>query len=81
MGVGPSGPGDGKAAGGDALKDIAKNMGRDTFIFRVGEDMPNIPINQIQVPESVAAAFRFQHRSEVELVKVRQWLVRRRPIG
>lgn len=69
MGVGPNGPMDGKVTGGEALKRV-KGEGRDTYIFRVGEDCPNVPINQIQVPESVASAFRLQHRSEVEVVKV-----------
>jgi hypothetical protein len=32
--------------------------------------MPNIPLNQIHLPESVAAAFKMQHRMEVEVAKV-----------
>jgi len=56
--------------GGEALKQIASGSKRDAYIFRVGDDCPNIPINQIQVPDSLAAAFRFQHRLEVEVSRV-----------
>ena len=68
-GMGGTGPGENKS-GGEALKGLAKRHGRDGFVLRVGEDCPNLPVNQIQVPDTVAAAFKFQHRSEVEIVRV-----------
>ena len=70
MGSTLSGPAAEKSAGGEALKNLAPNSGRDAYIFRVGEDNANVPISQIQVPESVASAFRFQHRLDVEVMKV-----------
>ena len=57
--------------GGEALQGVVRNKGRDGYLFRIGEDAPHIPSNQIQVPESVAAAFRFQHRLDVEVFRVR----------
>jgi len=57
-------------SGGEALRGVAKGTQRDGYVFRLGEDAPNVPGNQIQVPESVAAAFKFQHRLEVEVVRV-----------
>jgi len=70
MGSSLSGPAAEKSVGGEALKNLAPNSGRDAYIFRVGEDNTNVPISQIQVPESVASAFRFQHRLDVEVVRV-----------
>jgi len=72
MGSSLSGPAAEKSAGGEALKNLAPNTGRDAYIFRVGEDCPNVPISQIQVPETVASAFRFQHRLDVSVVRVRR---------
>lgn len=57
--------------GGEALKKVQR--GRDGFIFRVGADAPNIPLDQIHIPESIAAAFFFQHRLDVHVRKVRYW--------
>lgn len=54
-------------AGGEALKGVSRKHNRDGYIFRVGDDAPNVAIGQIQVPESVATAFKFQHRLDVEL--------------
>ena len=56
--------------GGEALRGLSKKPGRESFFCRVSEDMPNIPINQIQLPESVASSFRFQARGEVEVIRV-----------
>ena len=56
--------------GGEALQGVVRNKGRDAYLFRIGDDSPHIPSNQIQVPESVAAAFRFQHRLDVEVSRV-----------
>ena len=69
LGMSIAGPSDVKG-GGEALKQIAPGSKRDAYIFRVGDDCPNIPMNQIQVPDSLAAAFRFQHRLEVEVSRV-----------
>lgn len=63
--------GDQTKAGGEALKGVSRKFKRDGYIFRVGEDAPNLSIGQIQVPESVAAAFKFQHRLEVDIHYVR----------
>lgn len=57
---------------GEASKGVAKGSGRSGYVFRVGEDTPNVPLGQIQVPESVAVAFDFQHRQEVEISRVSQ---------
>ncbi|ORY27432.1 hypothetical protein BCR39DRAFT_538001 [Naematelia encephala] len=57
-------------AGGEAMKGVARGQGRDGYVFRLGDDHPEIPINQIQVPDSVALAFRFPHRLEIEVVKL-----------
>jgi hypothetical protein len=59
-------------AGGEALKGVSRNHNRDGYIFRVGDDAPNVAIGQIQVPESVATAFKFQHRLDIELHLVRR---------
>lgn len=67
-GMGGSGPMDGAKAGGEAIKGLSRK--RNAYIFRAGEDTPNIPMGQIHLPESVASAFRFQHRSEVEVIRV-----------
>ena len=56
--------------GGEALKGVAKGSGRDGYVFKVGEDAPQVPANQIQVPDSVASAFNLQHRREVEILRV-----------
>jgi hypothetical protein len=58
-------------SGGEALKGVRRGSGRDGYIFMVGEDAVNVPVGQIQVPESVAAAFAFQHRLEIEILRVR----------
>lgn len=67
-GMGGAGPMAIAKSGGEALRHLGK--GRDAYIFRAGEDISTIPINQIHLPESVAAAFRFQHRNEVEIIRV-----------
>lgn len=59
-------------AGGEALKGVSRKHDRDGYIFRVGDDAPNVAIGQIQVPESVATAFKFQHRLDIELYLVSQ---------
>jgi hypothetical protein len=51
--------------GGEASKGGA----RGGYVFKLGEDA-NVPLGQIQVSESVASAFTFQHRLEVEVVRV-----------
>lgn len=56
--------------GGEALKGVPRYLGRDGYVFKVGEDMPNVPVGQIQVLDSVASAFRLQHRSDVEVLRV-----------
>jgi len=68
MGGEPSQP----RLGGEALKGVLRNAGRDAYVFQVGENVVSIPISQIQVLESVAAAFKFQHRTDVEIVRVSQ---------
>ena len=57
--------------GGEALKGVSRRYERDGYIFRVGADSTDTVIGQIQVPESVATAFRFQHRMEVDIYIVR----------
>jgi len=56
--------------GGEALRGVMKNAGRDGYVFKVGENATNVPVSQIQVPESVAAAFKLQHRTDMEVVRV-----------
>lgn len=57
-------------AGGEALKGVSRKHGRDGYIFRVGDDATNVAVGQIQVPESVATAFKFQHRYDVDILLV-----------
>jgi len=57
--------------GGEALKGVSRRYERDGYIFRVGADSLDVGLGQIQVPESVATAFRFQHRMEVDIYIVR----------
>lgn len=76
LGMSIAGPSEVKG-GGEALKQIAPGSKRDAYIFRVGDDCPNIPINQIQVPDNLAAAFRFQHRLEIEVSRVRPFCIPR----
>jgi hypothetical protein len=66
----PSGDEGTPRTGGEALKGVPKYRGRDGYVFRAGEDAPNVPLNQVQVPDSVATAFRLQHRSDVEIIRV-----------
>lgn len=67
-----AGESDKARAGGEALKGVSRKHGRDGYIFRVGEDAPNVAVGQIQVPESVATAFKFQHRLDIDLFLVRR---------
>lgn len=53
-----------------ALGDVKTGKGREGYVFRLGEDSPTANIHQIQVPDSVATAFGFQNRLEVEVRKV-----------
>lgn len=53
-----------------ALEDVKTGKGREGYVFRLGEDSPTANIHQIQVPDSVATAFGFQNRLEVEVRKV-----------
>ncbi|KAK8861559.1 hypothetical protein IAR55_002381 [Kwoniella newhampshirensis] len=55
-----------------ALKDIKPGKGRDGYVFKLGEDVPSANVHQIQVPDSVATAFGFQHRLEVEVRKIQE---------
>lgn len=59
-----------KVQPGGALKGVSRKYRRDGYIFRVGEDAPNVSVGQIQLPESVAIAFNMQHRSEVDIHRV-----------
>lgn len=54
----------------DALSGVKPNTGRDGYVFRLGEDCPNVPVNQIQVPNAVATAFKMQHRQDVEICRI-----------
>jgi hypothetical protein len=58
-------------SGGEALKGVSRRYERDGYIFRVGADCVEETIGQISVPESVAAAFKFHHRLEVDIYIVR----------
>ena len=58
-----------KDTGGEALRGVKWSLGRAGFTFRIGHDA-NVPVGQIQVPESVATAFHFQHRAEVEVLQL-----------
>ncbi|WVO20164.1 vacuolar membrane-associated protein IML1 [Cryptococcus decagattii] len=53
-----------------ALGDVKTGKGREGYVFRLGEDSPTANIHQIQVPDSVATAFGFQNRLEVEVRKI-----------
>ena len=66
MGLVPA-PSD-EVKGGEALRGLKK--GHDGFVCRIGEDYLHIPTNQIHVPESVASAFEFKLRSEVDIFPV-----------
>lgn len=68
----PSGDEGAPRIGGEALKGVPKYRGRDGYVFRAGEDAPSVPLNQVQVPDSVATAFRLQHRTDVEVIRVSQ---------
>jgi hypothetical protein len=54
----------------DALEGVKPNRGRDLYIFRLSDDHPAVPMNQIQVPNTVAQAFRLQHRQDVQISRV-----------
>ena len=54
----------------EATKGVLRDSGRDGYVFMVGEDVPNVPLNQIQVPESIAASYKLQHRLEVDVFRV-----------
>ena len=58
---------------GEALKGVIRNAGRDGYIFRAGQSASNVPASQIQVPETVAVAFKLQHRTDVEVVRVSEF--------
>lgn len=53
-----------------ALEDVKTGKGREGYVFRLGEDNPTANIHQIQVPDSVATAFGFQNRLEVEVRRI-----------
>lgn len=59
-----------RSGDGDALEGVKLGKGRDGYIFRLREDMPNVPLNQIQVPNSVAQAFKLQHRQDVQIRRI-----------
>ncbi|WVQ79131.1 hypothetical protein IAT38_001226 [Cryptococcus sp. DSM 104549] len=59
-----------KAQRPPALMDVKAGKGREGYVFRLGENSPAGNVHQIQVPDSVAAAFGFQHRLEVEVRKI-----------
>lgn len=59
-----------RSGDGDAVEGVKPDKGRDGYVFQVREDMPNVPLNQIQVPNSVANAYRLQHRQDVEVIKI-----------
>lgn len=69
-GASKGGESDKARSGGEALKGVSRKHSRDGYIFRVGEDAPNVGIGQIQVPESVATAFKFQHRLDIDVFLV-----------
>ena len=56
--------------GGEALKGVSRRYERDGYIFRVGEDCQDVTQGQKQIPESVASAFHFQHRLEIDIFMV-----------
>ncbi|WRT65675.1 uncharacterized protein IL334_002620 [Kwoniella shivajii] len=53
-----------------ALNGVKPGKGREGYVFRLGEDSPTISAHQIQVPDSVATAFGFQQRLEVEVRRI-----------
>jgi hypothetical protein len=61
---------EGVKSGGEALKGVPRYLGHDGYVFRAGDDAASVPLNQIQVPDSVATAFRLQHRLDVEVIRV-----------
>lgn len=61
---------DERSGEGDALEGVKPGKGRDGYIFRLREDMTNVPLNQIQVPNSVAQAFKLQHRQDVQVRRI-----------
>lgn len=54
----------------DATEGVKPGKGRDGYIFRLGEDVPSVPTNQIQVPNAIANAFKLQHRQDVEVIRI-----------
>ncbi|ODN76686.1 vacuolar membrane-associated protein IML1 [Cryptococcus amylolentus CBS 6039] len=59
-----------KVKGSPAIEGVKPGKGREGYVFRLGDDSPNTNIHQIQVPDSVASAFGFQNRLEVEVRRV-----------
>ncbi|WWC60281.1 uncharacterized protein I303_102850 [Kwoniella dejecticola CBS 10117] len=53
-----------------AMNGVKMGKGRNGYVFRLGDDMPSASAHQIQVPDSVATAFGFQQRLEVEVRRV-----------
>lgn len=67
---GPNPISDERPGDGEALEGVKPGKGREGYIFRLREDMPNVPLNQIQVPNSVAQAFKLQHRQDIEIRRI-----------
>ncbi|WWC68656.1 uncharacterized protein I206_102587 [Kwoniella pini CBS 10737] len=59
-----------KDSGSTALNGVKLGKGRDGYVFRLGDDVPTASAHQIQVPDSVATAFGFQQRLEVEVRRI-----------
>ncbi|WVR03870.1 hypothetical protein IAU60_000868 [Kwoniella sp. DSM 27419] len=55
---------------GPAMSGVKLGRGRDGYVFRLGDDQSSASAHQIQVPDSVATAFGFQQRLEVEVRRV-----------
>ncbi|WWC87875.1 uncharacterized protein L201_002773 [Kwoniella dendrophila CBS 6074] len=53
-----------------AMNGVKPGRGRDGYVFRLGDNVPTASAHQIQVPDSVATAFGFQQRLEVEVRRV-----------
>nr|ODN85129.1 vacuolar membrane-associated protein IML1 [Cryptococcus depauperatus CBS 7841] len=53
-----------------ALENVKSGKGRESYVFKLGGDSPSTNIHQIQVPDSVAQAFGFQNRLEVEVRRI-----------
>ncbi|WVW80120.1 hypothetical protein I302_102095 [Kwoniella bestiolae CBS 10118] len=53
-----------------AMNGVKAGKGREGYVFRLGDDVPSASAHQIQVPDSVATAFGFQQRLEVEVRRV-----------